>query len=221
MPPPSELHVRRSGTGRRVLLQATNRLVNVGDGPMEIRGRRTGNRVMAEVVQIIDTAGRARRRFESSGRLRFTFIPGQYGYWKFENAAYFELWKLDRRGRRVAKERLGPKQNYCLRDYERVRRYARRLGYGACKQNPRLRSVKLGTSRGWSDTYFYRYAGSNHIDITGLRGCYAFDHVADPLGGMIEKREDNNVGTRVVRLPYRPGAPGCPRRAEPRPSPSS
>ncbi|MBA2505175.1 MAG: hypothetical protein H0V29_04425, partial [Thermoleophilaceae bacterium] len=175
MPAPSDLHLRRSGSGRRQLLQATNRLVNVGDGPMEVRGRRTGSRVMGEVTQVIDTTGSTRRRFESSGRLRFTFIPGQYGYWKYENAAYFELWELDRSGARVRRAELGPKQNYCLRDYEKVRAYAVRLGYGACKQNPRLNSVKLGTSRGWSDTYFYGYAGSNHIDVTGLRGCYAFD----------------------------------------------
>jgi hypothetical protein len=37
--------------------------------------------------------------------------------------------------------------------------------------------------------------------VTGLRGVYAFRHVADPLNGIWESNEDNNAGTTIVRLP--------------------
>ena len=47
--------------------------------------------------------------------------------------------------------------------------------------------------------------------MTGLRGCFAYVHIADPENGIYESNEDNNEAQVIVRLPFRPatGASGC------------
>ena len=74
------------------------------------------------------------------------------------------------------------------------------------------KELRLGVSPGWADIYPSSYH-ENWISITGLRGCFAFVHRADPLDDLIEEREDDNIGVRTIRLPPRRGsvAPrGCP-----------
>ena len=42
--------------------------------------------------------------------------------------------------------------------------------------------------------------------MTGLRGCFAYVHIADPNNRIYESDEDNNEAQVIVRLPFRPGA---------------
>jgi hypothetical protein len=79
-------------------------------------------------------------------------------------------------------------------------RSPRRFHYPACDRSPRMRSVTLGTSVGWSDIYPASYH-EQWIDVTGLRGTYAFTHTADPDNGIWESDETNNEGVTIVRLP--------------------
>jgi hypothetical protein len=39
--------------------------------------------------------------------------------------------------------------------------------------------------------------------VTGLRGCFAYVHIADPENGIYESDEDNNEAQVIVRLPFR------------------
>jgi hypothetical protein len=39
--------------------------------------------------------------------------------------------------------------------------------------------------------------------VTGLRGCFAYVHIADPENGIFESDEDNNEAQAIIRLPYR------------------
>jgi hypothetical protein len=52
------------------------------------------------------------------------------------------------------------------------------------------------------------------IDVTGLRGCFAYVHTADPANGVYESNEHDNRAQVIVRLPFnaynRKG--GCPGR---------
>ena len=70
--------------------------------------------------------------------------------------------------------------------------------------------VTLGTSPGWADIYPPAYP-EQWIDVTGLNGCFAYVHIADPENGIFESNEDNNEAQAIVRLPYRTGRPrqGC------------
>jgi subtilase family serine protease len=72
--------------------------------------------------------------------------------------------------------------------------------YPACNQNPRIERVVLGTSVGWSDIYPAGYP-EQWIDVTGLRGRFAYVHIADPEDGIYESNEENNESEVIVRLP--------------------
>ena len=41
--------------------------------------------------------------------------------------------------------------------------------------------------------------------MTGLHGCFAYVHTADPENGIYESDEDNNEAQVIVRLPFRAG----------------
>ena len=72
---------------------------------------------------------------------------------------------------------------------------------------------------GWADVYPSTYP-DNWIDVTGLSGCFAVVHRADPGNGIFESNEANNVSSKIVRLPYKPGPQHCP-RAAPAPAPAA
>jgi len=187
--------------GRR-LLRAGNSIDNVGRGPAELRGRRV-NRLFMRARQRIAKTGREAVYARTGARLR---------YWKFYRAARFELWRLSRSGRRRYRVRRGAKIAYCLRDlrrtHGRLRRSPRHRVYPACNTNPRKRRVRLGTSVGWSDIYPPSYV-KQWINVSGLRGCFALVHVADPGNGIFESNENNNEAQIVVRLPFLPGRQRC------------
>jgi hypothetical protein len=216
---PYAFHLRRSRAGRDLLATA-NAIVNVGDGPLELRGRRTGPGRMAsrQVVRPAGPLGEP-RVLEEDGEIGFFDTRGRGVYWKFRDAARFELWRLDPgTGARLELVEASPKLYYCYRDLRRVRRlsdgrpYAgspRRERFGACSQSRGLGRVTLGTSVGWADIYPWRYP-QNWIDVTGRRGCFAYVHIADPRDHFRELDETNNASSVTVRLPWRgPSATGC------------
>jgi hypothetical protein len=214
MAAPSHLVLDRKRQPGRALLRMENQIVNVGTGPAELFAQRTGARQMTARQVISDAAG-GRRRFVTGAEVYYTSVPSRGGdYWKFDEAARFELWSLFPDGRPAAISRIGPKLRYCLRDLARARGVAlpgtpgRRI-YPACNQSATKREVTLGTSVGWADVYPASYPG-NFIDVTGLRGCFVVLHHADPENHILEVDETNNVSARVVRLPFKPGPQGCP-----------
>jgi hypothetical protein len=215
MPPASHLVARRTPGGRR-LLAMDNYLVNAGYGDVIIRGHRTARYTM-EGVQLIEREGGGLARFNTGAVLTWKYVDARRGnFWKFRQAARFELWTLNARGERTRWVRTGPKLDYCLRDLFRM---GPRNGstvpsgprYGACSQDLGATSDVLGIASGWADGYPYRYP-QNWIDVTGLKGCHVVIQRADPLNHIIETSERDNTSQQVVRLPYRgTGSAGCPR----------
>jgi len=206
---PYDLYVERTPHGH-VVLHSTSAIESRGKGPIEVHGKRIGKKRMS-VTQRIYRANGSHLDVQIPGSLRFKFIPGQGGYWKFADAARFQLWSLDRNGKRKRLVQRGPKVYYCLRDLFRTspsRRSPRQRVYPGCNQNPNKRRVTLGTSVGWSDVYPADYY-EQYINVSGLRGCFAFVLVADPKNHLFESNEDNNEGRRILRLPFRHGAQRC------------
>jgi hypothetical protein len=210
MSPARDLHlVARPGGA---LLAATSALVNIGAGPLELRAQREGAGRMVARQVLRAQPGAAAVVAPGAGELYFVHVRGKGSYWKYEDAARFELWAEDGVGRRVALVRTGPKVFYCLRDLRRVRTVARAPParvFPACSQAGTRSQVTLGTSAGWADIYPWTYP-RNWIDVTGLRGCFAYVLVADPAKHLWESRKDNNASAVSVRLPWR-GPGGCPR----------
>lgn len=215
MRPPSDLD--RDGTANGVpILRAANSIDSVGDGPAELKGKRKGGLSM-EARQRISTERKRRVTYSTGANLVFKFIPGQGRYWKFRDAARFELWELDSEGQRRRRVEVGPKQVYCLRDLEHTRPGMKgspgRRVFPSCSQDPGRKAVTLGTSVGWSDVYPSSYH-QNWIELDHLResGCYAYVQIADPKNGIFERDEDNNEASTVVFLTkgggYKPGRCG-------------
>jgi Lysyl oxidase len=216
MKPPFGLYAQHSRG--RTLLRAGNSIDSVGRGPAELHGRRIGPRFMRARQRIYRRAG-GRIGVETGARLEFKFAHLGRRWWKFHNAARFELWRLDGGGRRQRLVRVGPKVSYCLRDFRHTRPWIRRSPprrvYPACDTYPARQRETIGTSVGWSDVYPATYP-EQWIDVTGLRGCFAYVHIADPGNGIYESNEDNNEAGVVVRLPWRgASARGCPGRSAP------
>ena len=206
---PEDFSVRRTASGRS-LLRSTNAILSVGAGPLAVIARRAGApRGTMWVRQRIDRADGPPLVVRRPGaRVVWKAIPGQGHYWKFRDAARFELWTMGEERQLV---RTGPKQVYCLRDLQRTRattRGPRSRVFPACSQDPREERRVLGTSVGWADVYPAGYH-ENWIDVTGLRGCFALWHIADPLNHLVESDETNNAQCTVLRLPFRGGAGTC------------
>lgn len=197
---PTQVSVQRiSG---RVLLHGTSRVENVGAGPLELRGRRTGARRMA-VTQVIRRGGGGHVLWSTRAHLHFKAIPGQGRYWKLHDAASLEVWTLAPAGALGRQVRRGPKLDYCLRDLLRQTPPPRGAPagrvYPGCNQNAGLRSVTLGTSVGWIDRYPSTYY-EQYVDVTGLHGRFAFVMRADPNDRLIETDETNNASWVDVAL---------------------
>lgn len=214
-------NMRAVKTPKRTLLAATNAIVNVGNGPLEIRGRRGADKHTMPARQVLrprTSSGRA-RVLPASGYLRFYDTLTRGVYWKYHNAASFTLRRVNATGTVGRIRRTGPKVDYCFRDLKKVKRldtgkrYARSprgMHFGACSQSSGAQLLTLGTSVGWADIYPWGYP-QNAIDVTGLSGCFLYTLKADPRNELRELDETNNAGSVVVRLPWRgPGRRGCP-----------
>ena len=202
MQPPADLRVSTTRSGRR-LLHATNSIDSRGEGPAELRGARKPGKHYMDANQRIRLKSGGRRTVQTPAFLGFKHIPGQGGYWKFKDAALFEMWTLDENDNPVERVRTGPKLYYCLRDLVRTRAMSgsppNRV-YPGCNKDKNITRVTLGTSIGWSDVYPSSYH-EQYIDITGLRGRYGFIHIADPRNGIWENDEDDNTAMTIVSLP--------------------
>lgn len=222
--PAKDLYVEHRGGGgysgddgyyrrhNQVRLHAANDIRSRGRGPIELRGHRYKRNWM-RANQAIHRVGGGIEVFRTEVRLHYYFVGYRFGgsWWKVRDPLSMEIWSLDERRRPVRRLRKGPKVFYCFRDLERTRpgRHSpRHRVYPACSQDPALQWTKMGTSVGWSDIYPADY-NRQWVDVTGLRGCYAFVMRVDPENLLYESNERNNRSARIVRLPYRPGPQRC------------
>jgi hypothetical protein len=211
MSAPSKLHLDRTTLPGHVLLRATSSIDNHGQGPLEVRGRREGAHRWVVYQAIYDRKGHP-HLFKTAAKLVFKYVPGErygfptieaFSYWKFEHAAGFELWSIDSHRAAVQLVRRGPKVDYCLRDLFRTFPSPRSPSapvYPACNQDPNVKSDVLGTSVGWTDSYPYEYPEQG-IDVTGLRGRFAYVQLADPDRLLIESNHENDISETYVELP--------------------
>jgi hypothetical protein len=214
--PAEDLYVEheggRYGYGGGALLHGGNNIRSRGRGPIELRGRRYKRNWM-RANQAIYRVGGGVSIFRTDARLHFFSVGYEYGgsYWKVEDPLSMEIWSLDERRRPLRRIRKGPKVFYCFRDLERTRAMRRSPPdrvYPACSQDPGRQRVRLGTSVGWSDIYPSDY-DRQWVNVSGLRGCFAFVMHVDPRNLLYEENERNNRSARIIRLPYRDGPQHC------------
>ena len=200
---PSDLRVLRGRNGH-VRLGSRNRLVNRGAGPMFLLGQRESERTMRVSQRIFSQNGDHTDYPLPEARFDFWFIPGQGRYWKLRDGLRFELWTAGLPVEQFV--RFGRKTRFCMRDLVEVPGLGgpRFRKFPGCNQSARTRSLRMGISVGWEESYPPGYY-EQYVDVTGLSGCYSLRHVADPLGHVFESDESNNVAQTRVRLPPRRG----------------
>ena len=214
--PPTDLYVEHGaggyGSGGGALLHTTSDIRSRGRGPIELRGRRYKRNWM-HANQAIYRVGGGVEIVRTEAKLHFFSVGAYWGgsYWKVHDPLSMEIWSLDDRGNPLKRVRKGPKVFYCLRDLERtkpMRRSPPHRVYPGCNQDPSRQRVRLGTSVGWSDIYPAEY-DRQWVNVSGLRGCFAFVMRVDPQNLLYEENEHDNRSQRIVRLPYHDGPQHC------------
>ncbi|MDX1601345.1 MAG: lysyl oxidase family protein [Anaerolineales bacterium] len=177
-------------TGRRVL-RFSNRIANVGDGPIELRGRPALQAARYRVSQ---------RLYGTEGQVLVEPIVDEivyhrdHGHWHLEDFASYELWKATFDGRILTPVEVRAKISYCLFDHRPGSESAPEQAYGTCE--PELQ----GISPGWTDTYDSDVP-DQWVDVSGLDdGVYVLRSVVNPRGVLRERTRKNNEYLLGLRL---------------------
>ena len=189
-----------------MLLHATSDVRSRGRGPMELHGQRNGPKTM-RVTQRIYKVGGGHITVRTGASLHFTDVGEYFGgsYWKVHQLARFEL----RRCRPDGGARPG-RADQPEAELLPARPRADPAGQALPRPAPttpaatRTRAssaTRLGTSVGWSDIYPADY-DKQYINVSGLRGCFAFAMTVDPKHHLFESNEHDNSSHRRVRLPF-------------------
>ena len=194
--PRSFYDYRISREDGRVLLRFSAGLVNVGDGPLEVLGRRRSGRRTMEASQ---------RYYAADGRLHSREDIGAFEYhrehnhWHVLKIAEYRL--LDPAGQPVGSSN---KVSFCLIDeygwYLHLPGAAPEPQYEDCQHSRSRTRIRQGLSVGWTDVYSSSLPGQ-WVDITGVPpGQYLLQTEVNPDGIIEEKTRDNNTISVVVTI---------------------
>jgi hypothetical protein len=180
---------------------------NVGEGPIWIRGSRSGRAAPMAVRQLVRLSDGTVRTYDGVGRLRYTPSP-THTHWHVLDFQRYELRTLE--GGLVVRDR---KTGFCLADHygyaaRRVQGFGGPSFLGNCQQgNPGALSVEQGTSIGYTDLYPPHFHGQN-LELRGVpAGDYVLVHRANPDGLLEELDYTNNAGSLRIRISWVNGVP--------------
>src|SRR5262245_7378540 len=193
-------HVDTTTMHGHTLLRFTTESVNIGAGPLELRGSRpnTGTPTMSVVQRIYKVGGGFRTRSVPS----FMFWAGDgHNHWHVNDFVSTELERADNR----VTVGTGAKQGFCLTDSAAFRLSLPRAPdtqvYKGCVMGGQTsKAVNMGISVGWEDRYGYKLA-FQWIDITGLSpGRYRLTATVDEQNYYLESNESNNTTWTILQL---------------------
>ena len=182
------------------MLRFTTESVNIGAGPLELRGSRpnTSTSTMSVVQRIYNGSGGFRSRSVPS----FMFWAGDgHNHWHVNDFMSTELERMDN-GFTVGNI---AKQGFCLTDSNAFNvslpRAPNSKVYKGCVMGGQTSlAVKMGISVGWGDRYGYTLA-FQWIDITGLApGRYRLIATVDEQNYYLESNETNNTTWTILQL---------------------
>jgi Lysyl oxidase len=175
---------------------------NLGDGPIEARGRRNarGDLVMRVTQRIYNSAGGHRDRVTPAVMIYDT--GDHHDHWHVRQFTVVQMYRRGVPGGSVYGLR---KIGYCLIDVARIANPPphspdqRVYWPDPCGGRTSMR-VRTGLSVGYGDDYPPDYA-HQWMDITGLApGVYRICTTIDPLDEFLEKSERNNQRWTDVRI---------------------
>ena len=207
-------HIGTKTVDGRRLLRFSAIIVNVGDGPFELRSRRTTTHSRWSTRQVIhDDAGGSRS--VATPPVRLVYAGDGHNHWHVKDLEQYRLVPLGSTGG----SRIGQKVGFCFFD-----NYEYRLslpdapedpvyGHRACGTRDSV-GLSNGLSVGWGDIYHRSLPGQS-IDITDLpEGPYRLWATADQADVFWESNDANNEtwadlwidasGVRVLRKAANP-----------------
>jgi hypothetical protein len=186
--------VKRSGD--RTILTFSTSYWNNGDGPLELIADPKTTGVSGDIDRNV-----YQRVYRSDGSVR-DHVAGHF-LWHNEHLHYhfadFVDYILESADGNDVSSEIKTKATFCVRDVEHTSAMLGGLSedtptYAVCGKE------KQGISVGWSDTYFYTYAGQD-MDISNLpSGRYRLYFHVDPFGRFDELDVSNNVSSAVFDL---------------------
>jgi hypothetical protein len=195
----------------RKLLRFSSVVVNVGDGPFEVHGKRTStNDANMQITQrIFNDASGYRDATPVSTTSTYMYFGGDgHSHWHVRDLESFELKHLDKGGTKVG---TNAKHGFCFFDNTEYRLslpgapqnpyYKANTSPAACAPNdPSALDVLMGLSVGWGDLYPYSLP-DQYIDITGLGpGRYRLEGTVDADGWFEESNVSNNSTWVDIRI---------------------
>jgi hypothetical protein len=215
---PEEIYIEQQADGRK-LQRFDTRVMNIGEGPIELVGEWSDAGESAFATQRIHREEGTLDEYDA-GELSYS---DQHGHWHLNDFALFELrprFSEDRESESVASQN---KITFCLLDEVRIRPLGEHMADDATYLTCDWRFQ--GISAGWSETYVAALP-EQWVDVTDVEdGDYALHVMLDPDDKLIESDDDNNAvaleieirGDEVRRLDERenwwpsPPRPGLPR----------
>lgn len=188
MAPLRDFRIETTPDGRK-LLRFTTVIVNVGDGPFEVRGSRSSSSDPMTGYQCVYDG--------TTCTMQSTAVAMQWSgdghiHWHVVGLEEYELDRLDN-GVLVG---TGAKTGFCFFDNARhdlsLPGAPASVVYTNCGTSSSDASVTMGLSVGWGDTYIWNLA-YQWVDITGLvAGSYRLWATADPQNWFVETDQTNN-----------------------------
>lgn len=211
MKPPVSMRITHQATNagpNRRLLRFTARMVNNGEGPFTVRGKRTCSTTDCKMTlrqRIMRSDGSAHRVLTDQ-RSRFNVNDG-HNHWHVMNVERYMLIPVTTAGDQIVENTRSAKVGFCFFDTD-----ANKLGLpgapthpvygkpGCATGNPESLKINEGLSVGWLDLYPWDIA-SQWIDTTGLpNGHYLLCETADPKNAWLENHENNNEAWARIRI---------------------
>jgi hypothetical protein len=191
--------------------------VNVGDGPLVVRGHRASRgEPRMTVDQLLRLTDGSRRRYAGVGAMRYA-RSADHAHWHYLGFERYELVELRAGGYEpVARDR---KTGFCLGD--RYRAFhdmpgmpAKPVYRGRCGlRKPGLLSIRRGISVGYGDDYSAFLEGQS-LPLDGLpAGEYVLVHRVNTDGRLRERTLANNAASVRIALRWRDGRPSVLRLA--------
>lgn len=137
------------------MLAFASAVVNVGEGPLLVRGTRPSGAATMIADQLVQRDDGAQERRTAAGTLRFA--PGGHNHWHLAGFQRFEL-RDPAGGRRVARDHT---TGFCRGDRFRSRPpvpgspRSPVINHNCARARPGARRLTMGITPGWGDDYVF------------------------------------------------------------------